>query len=102
MYISTPLHGYTVDTSSNSVSIDENESQVQVSGVYLIQAYFDANDDQPVLLKVSSTTTDNNFTTANSLVVSANAPLVLYVHKDTYVHGDKGCSMHLLKKVISQ
>lgn len=101
MYISTPLHGYTVDTSQDSVSIGTAESQVPTSGVYLIQSYFDANDDQPALVKISSTTTDDSFTTANSLVVSANAPLVFYVHKDMYVHADKGLSMHLLKKVVS-
>lgn len=98
----TLLHGYTVDTSANGVSISTTEAQVPVSGVYMLQAYHDANSDGPVYVKIAPTSQSSSFTTMNAIVISANAsPIVLYVHKDSYVRASAGCGMLLLKKVTS-
>lgn len=102
MYFTTPLHGFTVDTSANGVAIGTTEVQVPVSGVYMLQAIQDANSDGPVYAKIAPTTQSSSFSTANAIVISSNnSPIVLYVHKDMFVRASAGCGMHLLKKVVS-
>lgn len=98
----TPIHGYTVDTSTNGIDVNTTEQQVAVSGVYMLQAVQDANSDGPVYVKIAPTSQGTSFSTSNAIVVCANAgPIFLYVHKDSYVRATEGCGMLLMKKVIS-